>query len=94
VEGELALALIVSSLVLEASFFMISIASDLRYHLWSMAATPLALILLAQRLRTTRSGWGIAAVLLLSVVGTGAVARMTRPNAPSSYPAMVHGSTD
>jgi hypothetical protein len=43
---ELGLSLILSALVLTASFAVISIASDLRYHLWLIAAVAMAAVLL------------------------------------------------
>jgi hypothetical protein len=88
--GGLALALIVSALTLEASFLVISIASDLRYHLWSMTAAALGLILLSGDLRLKR--WVLAsdcAVLILIIAG-GVVTRSTLPTAPDSYQAMLH----
>ena len=39
---DVALALLSSALALEASFAILSIASDLRYHLWPMLATARA----------------------------------------------------
>ncbi|WP_447415080.1 hypothetical protein, partial [Clostridium perfringens] len=46
--GRLAAALFVSALALEGSFAMLSIASDLRYHLWSMVATAIGCVLLGR----------------------------------------------
>ena len=37
------LALVLSAVVMSGSFLVASIASDLRYHLWSMIAVALAL---------------------------------------------------
>lgn len=90
--GGLALALLVSALTLETSFLLISIASDLRYHLWPMTASPLALILLSNDLRLARRGWVVGAAALVFVIGGGVFARMTLPRAPDSYHAMVHSS--
>ena len=69
--GGLALALLVSALLLELSFLAISIASDLRYHLWPMTASALALILLGRDLCQTRRGL-IAASSLLAAWSLGA----------------------
>ena len=55
--GGLALALLASALGLELSFLVVSISSDMRYHLWPLAASPLAVILLADsiQLRSRRA---------------------------------------
>jgi hypothetical protein len=89
-EGALALALLVSSIILEASFLVISIASDLRYHLWSMTSVPLALVLLPAGWRDWRRHY-FALIVLVIVVGAGVYARMTLPQAPAGYQAMLHG---
>ncbi|HEV2595291.1 MAG TPA: hypothetical protein VGU01_08855 [Sphingomicrobium sp.] len=89
-EGGLALALIVSALALEASFLVISIASDLRYHLWSMIAAPLALIFLGRHLRSSPRAWFMAGAFLMIVVAGGILSRAMLPKAPSSYQAMLH----
>lgn len=92
-EGGLALTLLASALTLEASFLVISIASDLRYHLWPMAASGLALILLVRNLRLTRVD-GIAVILVLALVaGGGIVSRESLPPAPDSYQGMIHAVT-
>ena len=90
--GGLALSLLASALTLEASFLVISIASDLRYHLWPMAASALALILLSDRLALKRWEWITAATALLLVVTGGAYARATLPQAPDSYQGMLQSS--
>lgn len=87
--GSLALALLVSALTLEASFLVISIASDLRYHLWSMTASALALILLSNDLRHLRSEWIAVGFLLAVVLSGGLFARSILPPAPDSYEAMI-----
>ena len=83
------MALLVSSVALEASFFFISIASDLRYHIWPMTASALALILLSDRLALTIWEWTAAATALAAVAGGGIVARNLLPQAPDSYEAMI-----
>jgi hypothetical protein len=88
--GSLALALLASTLTLEASFLVISIASDLRYHLWSMTASALALILLSDNLATKRPEWRASALVLGLVIGGGLMSRATLPRAPDSYQGMVH----
>jgi hypothetical protein len=92
-DGSLALALLASALVLEASFLVVSIASDLRYHLWTIAAVPLALILLSNDLRFSRPRWVGAAALLALVIAGGLVTRSTLPAAPSEYEAMVQAAS-
>jgi hypothetical protein len=88
--GGLAFALVVSALAIEASFLFVSIASDLRYHLWAMAAAPLALILLAEDFeQPRRSGVAGAAFVALLILG-GVIARASLPRAPDSYEGMIH----
>ncbi|HXH16504.1 MAG TPA: hypothetical protein VNJ10_10280 [Sphingomonas sp.] len=85
---DFALALLVSALALEASFGVLSIASDLRYHLWSMIATALAVVLLADRMpprRTVLIGTAAFAV----VVASGLAARLTLPRPPQTYAGML-----
>ena len=89
-EGSLALALLVSSAALETSFLVISIASDLRYHLWSMAASALALILLSSELRFWRRSGLAAGFFLLLIIAVGVGTRLTLPQSPGSYEAMLH----
>lgn len=74
----LARALAVSAFALEASFLVISIASDLRYHLWPMLAAGLALALVADRV--DRRHWliGLSALALLIVTGTAARLLLTQ----------------
>jgi hypothetical protein len=86
--GSLALALVVSAVALEASFLVISIASDLRYHLWPMAASALALILLSDVRR--RWEWLGGGALLAIVIAGGVIARQVLPPAPDSYEGMVN----
>jgi hypothetical protein len=86
---DLALALLISSLALEASFVAISIAADLRYHLWPMIAAALGTILLIAETRPPRRML-VASILALSLVITsGIAARAILPPAPSGYPAML-----
>lgn len=88
--GGLALALLASALTLELSFLVISVASDLRYHLWPMTASGLALILLGNELRMSRRERAFGAALLATVIAGGLVTRSTLPEAPSDYEAMLH----
>ena len=85
---DFATALLVSALALEASFAALSIASDLRYHLWPMIATAVAVVLLADRIpprRTLTIGGG---ALILVIFG-GLAARATLPLPPQSYAGML-----
>ncbi len=91
--GSLALALVASSLALEASFLVISIGSDLRYHLWPMAASALALILLSGDLRLPRERWILVGVVMALVIGAGLVFRGSLPPAPETYDDMVHAAS-
>lgn len=86
---DLALALLVSALAQEASFSVLSIASDLRYHLWPMVATALALVLLRAEGPWPRRVVVIGAVTLALVVIAGVVARGTLPPPPLSYQAQL-----
>jgi hypothetical protein len=91
--GSLALALLVSALTLEASFLAISIASDLRYHLWPMTAAALAMILLSDSLRLKRREWLACSVVLAMIVGSGLISRSTLPPAPDSYEGMIRAAS-
>ncbi|MFK3890859.1 hypothetical protein [Sphingomonas sp. NPDC079357] len=80
----LALALLTSALALEASFAAISIAADLRYHLWPIIATALAAVLLLDRLPSRRHLVIVAGAGLL--VGAPAlIARATLADPPPDY---------
>jgi hypothetical protein len=87
--GSIGLALVASALTLEASFLVISIASDLRYHLWSMTASALALILLSDDLRMSRTGGRASAAVIALVIAGGFLTRATLPRAPDTYEAMI-----
>ncbi len=85
----LARTLLVSALTLEASFVVLSIASDLRYHLWPMTATALAAVLLADGGGwRRRPAWSGAVVLALVLAG-GIAARVVLPVPPQSYAGML-----
>ena len=86
---DLALALAVSALSLEASFAIISIAADLRYHLWPMVATALMAVLLLAEASLPRRALIFGGTALALVIGIGTVARMKLPPAPDSYGAML-----
>ncbi|AOH84670.1 hypothetical protein AWL63_12515 [Sphingomonas panacis] len=86
---DLALALAVSALALEASFAVVSIASDLRYHLWPMMAAALAAILVASEGRVPRRLALGCALALALVIAAGLAARATLPSPPPGYMAML-----
>ena len=91
--GSLALALLVSALALEASFLAISIASDLRYHLWPITASALALVLLSADLRLKRREWIAAGAALTFVIAGGLYTRTTLPPAPDTYEGMINAAS-
>jgi hypothetical protein len=67
--GQVALgrALALSTVCMSASFAIVSIASDLRYHLWSMIAAALALILLVDARAFDRRRAIIAGSIVLAL---------------------------
>ncbi|MBO9581848.1 MAG: hypothetical protein J7498_13235 [Sphingobium sp.] len=81
---DLALALLLSALCQEASFTVLSISSDLRYHLWPMLAVALAWALLWDKWRPDRRTLlclaGLCAVLLPALA-----ARLSLPQGPIAY---------
>jgi hypothetical protein len=87
--ASLALALLASALTLEASFLVISIASDLRYHLWPMAASALALILLSGRISLNNRASIVSGALTALVTIGGLTARSTLPPSPDTYEKMI-----
>lgn len=91
--GGLALALLVSAVTLEASFLAISIASDVRYHLWSMTASALGLILLADRLEMKRRAAILPVATLALVIAAGLATRASLPRAPDTYQGMIHSAS-
>lgn len=86
---DLALAMLVSALCLEASFAVLSIASDLRYHLWPMIATALAVTLLLGEERPSGRIVRAGGVTLALVIAAGLVARLTLPLPPQTYLGML-----
>ncbi|WP_010163167.1 hypothetical protein [Sphingomonas sp. PAMC 26617] len=86
---DLAMALLVSALLLEASFLLLSIASDLRYHLWSMVATTVAIVLLVADRAPSRREVIAGVTALALVVVSGTIARLALPRAPSTYAAQL-----
>jgi hypothetical protein len=86
---DLALALLISSLALEASFVAISVAADLRYHLWPMIAAALGAILLIAEARPPRRILVASVLALALAIASGLAARAILPPAPSGYPEML-----
>ncbi|TXC69997.1 hypothetical protein FSB78_02775 [Sphingomonas ginsenosidivorax] len=86
---DLATALLVSGIALEASFAVLSIASDLRYHLWPMVATAVAVTLLADGQAWPRGIVRAGVVTLVVVLGGGLAARLTLPLPPATYQGML-----
>jgi hypothetical protein len=86
---QLAIALLVSAVTLEFSFLAISIATDLRYHLWPMLATALAAVLLADTYPLRRvPAW---MVLVAGLCLAAAVAeRAVLPDPPQDYHQLLH----
>lgn len=81
-------ALFGSALGLEASFLVISVASDFRYHLWPIVACALGLILAKPWHGDRWSIWATGIVLAVVLIVAG-IARMTLPLPPQSYAAML-----
>jgi hypothetical protein len=75
-QARLGRALALSALCMSASFAVVSIASDLRYHLWSMVAAALALVLLIDTRALHRRRGFIAGGVLLLVIVLGTIARL------------------
>jgi len=84
-------ALALSAFCMSASFALVSIASDLRYHLWSMVAAALALILLLDTRALDRRRGFIAGAVLAVVILLGTIARLGA--APPVYVPLPPGSS-
>lgn len=76
---EMALALALSSMGLMAGFLVVSVASDLRYHLWSMLAVMLAGLALSACQGVPRHRVRTAIIVVLIVALAGIVARLWLP---------------
>lgn len=84
----LAGALFASTLGQEASFLVISVASDFRYHLWAIIACALGLVL-ARPWRGDRRIVVATAVVLGLILVVGIATRATLPVPPQSYQGML-----
>ncbi len=80
----MAVALALSAAAMEASFLPVSIASDWRYHFWSMLAVTLAALLVATR-PPPRRATAIALAGVLLVAATAQVARIVLPAIGDNY---------
>lgn len=76
---DLALSLFVSASLGTLSFVVVSIASDLRYHLWAMVATALGGIVLSTAAGVPRRRVVITATVVAIVAGLGLGARINLP---------------
>jgi hypothetical protein len=86
-QARLGRTLALSSLCMSGSFAFVSIASDLRYHLWSMVAAALALVLLIDTRGLHRRRGFIAGGALLFVIVLGTIARLgAAPTVPVPLP--------
>jgi hypothetical protein len=86
----IAIVLALSAVLLETSFAIVSIAPDLRYHLWPMIAAGLAWILLAGA-GLPRRTLGLAVATLFVLTALGAAARLALPPADGTYAEMLRG---
>lgn len=81
---DLAIALFLSALFQEASFAVISISSDLRYHLWPMLAAAMGWLILWRHGLPFR-GKGAAILIFALLLASGTLARLTLPPPPTRY---------
>ena len=86
---DVATALLGSALLLEASFAVLSIASDLRYHLWPMNAAAAGVVMLADGTPLPRRTVGAGAIVLALFIAAGVVARLILPAPPTGYLGML-----
>ena len=77
-----------SALGLEASFLVISVASDFRYHRWPVMACALGLIL-AKPWQGDRRIVRATLAALVAVLLLGGIARATMAVPPQSYQGML-----
>jgi hypothetical protein len=89
-EQQLAFTLALSAALLEASFLLVSISSDLRYHLWPMLATGIAWALIAPAPPPRRALWIAAGAIVLPAFA-GLAARVMLPPVTGGYATMLGG---
>jgi len=90
-DQKLAATLALSALLLEASFALVSISSDLRYHLWPILATGIAWALILRAPPGNGRALGIVAGLIFLLCLAGVAARLALPPAAGTYAAMLSG---
>ena len=79
---DMGLSLALSAICMTFSFAVVSIASDLRYHLWLIVATLLVLILTSQCRRVPAKRVAVTVIVLALVILIEAFARMHLPTIP------------
>ena len=89
-EQGFAVTLALSATLLEASFLLVSISSDLRYHLWPMLATGIAWALIA-RSAPPRRAFCIAFGLIFLLALAGVTARLALRPITGGYAGMLAG---
>ena len=75
----LGLSLVLSALLMTASFAVVSIASDLRYHLWLIAATAMAGVMLAGCRGVPRGRLTVAFAVMIAVCVASVLLRAVAP---------------
>jgi hypothetical protein len=80
-ERRLGQALLLSSCCGGLSYLVVSVASDLRYHLWTMLAAGLGLALLAAGGSLRRRAWVAGGAVAFTVAAAGIAARALLPAA-------------
>lgn len=76
---ELGLSLVLSALLMTASFAVVSIASDIRYHLWLIAGAALAAVLLAACRGVPRRRLMVGLAIMVAVCVVSALLRAVAP---------------
>ncbi|MDB5691206.1 MAG: hypothetical protein JWO81_269 [Alphaproteobacteria bacterium] len=75
-DRNLALALLLSACCGGFSYALVSVASDLRYHLWTMLAAPVGIVLLAASGAIRRRHWAAFAAAAAAVTLVGFAGRL------------------
>ena len=87
-----AIALALSAALLEASFLLVSISSDLRYHLWPMLGAGIAWASISRSAPWGRRVTWIAGGLIVLLGLAGLSARLVLPPVTGDYAGMLNGS--